>query len=59
MYKKNLRIVIEHLQGKVDIYDNKHNDVIKTWDNAWDEMKWMGYNPESVDGIKKYIKEQL
>ena len=59
MYKKNLMVVIRHLQGKINIYDGEHGNVIKTWDNAWDEMKWMGYNPESVDGIKKYIKEQL
>lgn len=59
MYKKNLMVVIRHLQGKIDIYDGKHESVIKTWNNTWDEMKWMGYNPESVDGIKSYIKEQL
>jgi|BioPla2DNA2_1021312.scaffolds.fasta_scaffold20129_8 hypothetical protein len=59
MYKSNLMLVIKYLKGEIDIYDGKHENVIMTWNNAWDEMNWMGYNPQTVEGIQKYIKEQL
>jgi hypothetical protein len=59
MYKNNLMQVIKYLKGEIDIYDGKHENVITTWNNAWDEMNWMGYNPQSINGIQKYINEQL
>ncbi len=59
MYKKNLMLVIEYLEGKIDIYNKNYNHVVKTWEQAWDEMVWMGYNPESVAGIQRYINENL
>lgn len=57
MYKKNLMTVIEYLKGKINIYDGKHENVIRTWNQAWDEMSWMGYDPQTVEGIQKYLKE--
>ena len=59
MYKKLLMLVIEYLEGKIDIYDGNYSHVIDTWNNAWDEMKFMGYNPQDSESIKKYIREQL
>lgn len=59
MYKKNLMLVIDYLEGKIDIYNKDYNHVVETWQQAWDEMKWLGYNPENANSIKKYIKEQL
>ena len=59
MYKNNLMLVIKYLEGEIDIYNGEYDNVINTWNNAWDEMKWMGYNPQTVEGIKRYITEQL
>ncbi len=59
MYKKNLMLVIKYLKGEIDIYNGEYQNVIDTWNNAWDEMVWMGYNPESVAGIQRYINENL
>ena len=59
MYKNNLMLVIKYLKGEIDIYNGEYDNVINTWNNAWDEMKWMGYNPQTVEGIKRYITEQL
>ena len=59
MYKKNLMLVIKYLKGEIDIYNGNYNDAINAWNQAWDEMQWMGYNPESVAGIQRYINENL
>lgn len=55
----HLYLVITYLEGKTDIYDGHHNDTIQRWNEVWDEMKYLGYNPETRDGIFKYICEQL
>lgn len=59
MYKNNLKMVIKYLKGEVDIYNGKHNHVVNTWNQAYDEMQYMGYNPQTAEGIQKYITEQL
>lgn len=59
MYKENLKKVIAYLRGDLDIYDGNHSDVVLTWDDAWDEMRFLGYNPETVDGIRAYILNEL
>lgn len=59
MYKKNLMLVVKYLKGEIDIYNGKYQSVIDTWNQAWDEMNFMGYNPQTVEGIKGYIKDQL
>jgi hypothetical protein len=57
--KKYLQNVIDYLNGKIDLYNGQYKESIQVWDNVWDEMKWMGYNPESAKDINKYILEQL
>ena len=57
--KKHLNNVIDYLNGKIDLYNGQYQKTIEVWNEVWDEMKWMGYNPETVTGIKKYITEQL
>ena len=57
--KKHLQKVIDYLNGKIDLYNGQYQKTIEVWNEAWDEMKWMGYNPETVTGIEKYITEQL
>ncbi len=59
MYKRNLKLVIKYLKGEIDIYNGQYQEVIQTWNQAWDEMKWMGYNPESADSIANYIALEL
>lgn len=59
MYKKNLQMVIKYLKGEIDIYNGTHECVIKTWNQAWDEMNFLGYNPQTINGIQRYIAEQL
>lgn len=59
MYKKNLMLVVKYLKGELDIYNGKYEDVINTWNDAWDEMKYLGYNPEKVQDVKKYIRDEL
>ena len=54
-YWERLEQVIDYLNGKVDIYDGQHNDTVKAWNSAWDEMVWQGFKPDSVVGIKQYI----
>lgn len=56
---KRLQIVIDYLEGRTEIYDGKHTDVLATWNDAWDEMKYLGYNPETAEGIRRYIKKEL
>ncbi len=57
--KKHLQNVIDYSNGKIDLYNGQYEKSISIWNEVWDEMKWMGYNPETVTGIKKYITEQL
>ena len=57
--KQHLQNVIDYLNGNIDLYNGQYNRSIQVWNQAWDEMKWMGYDPETVTGIKKYITEQL
>ena len=57
--KQHLQNVIDYLNDKIDLYNGQYNRSIQVWDQVWDEMKWMGYDPETVTGIKKYITEQL
>ena len=56
-YWDRLREVINYLEGRIDIYDGEHQETIKAWDIAWDEMLWQGIEPDTVAGIKKYIRE--
>jgi hypothetical protein len=58
-YIDGLKMVISYLRGEQDIYDGKHSDVIRIWDNAWDEMRFLGYDPQTVDGIQNYIAKEL
>lgn len=59
MYKNNLMLVIKYLKGEIDIYNGNYDDAINVWNQAWDEMKWMGYNPQTAEGVSRYIREQL
>ena len=34
MYKNHLKMVIKYLEGEVDIYNGKYNNVINTWNQA-------------------------
>ena len=55
MYWQNLRKVIDYLNGKIDIYDGNHQETIKAWNSAWDEMTFQGFQPDSANGIRQYI----
>lgn len=57
--KKYLEEVISYLKGKIDIYDGHHEKTINAWNEVWDEMNFLGYNPQTINGIRKYIIEQL
>jgi hypothetical protein len=57
--KKHLQNVIDYLNGKIDLYNGEYQKSIEIWNEVWDEMKWLGYNPSTIQGIQKYIKEQL
>lgn len=59
MYIENLLKVIQYLEGKLEIYDGKHDLVINTWQDAWDEMMFLGYDPQNASSIKRYIKQEL
>ncbi len=56
-YWDRLREVIKYLNGEVDIYDGLHEETINAWNDAWDEMVWLGIKPDTVAGITKYIRE--
>ena len=56
-YWDRLREVIDYLEGKIDIYDGKHEETIRAWNSAWDEMIWQGFEPDTAAGIKEYVKE--
>ena len=58
-YKESLKKVIAYLRGDLDIYNGQHPEAIRAWDDCWDEMKAMGYNPETVQGVKAYIINEL
>lgn len=57
--KKHLQNVIDYLNGKIDLYNGQYEKSIATWNEVWDEMRFLGYNPSTIQGIQKYIKEQL
>ena len=57
--KKHLQNVINYLKGNIDLYNGQYEKSIQIWNEVWDEMKWMGYNPQSAKDISKYINEQL
>ena len=59
MYKYHLKLVIKYLKGEIDIYNGNHNETVNVWNQAWDEIQYMGYNPGTIAGISKYIREQL
>ena len=59
MYKRNLMLIIDYLEGEIDIYNEDYNHVVEVWDQVWDELSFMGYNPQNPTSIKKYIREQL
>ena len=59
MYKKNLMLLIDYLEGKIDIYNKNYNYIVEFWEQVWDELVFMGYNPQNPTSIKKYIREQL
>ena len=47
--------IILYLQGNLDIYNGEHERTIQVWNSIWDEMKYMGLNPESVKDLKRYM----
>ena len=49
--------IIMCLEGKLDIYNGNHHEAVVFWDMIWDEIKHLGYDPETVDGIKEYWAE--
>lgn len=55
-YWDRLEQVADYLEGKTDIYNGKHNEVINTWNNAWDEMAYQGFAPDKASGVRKYIE---
>lgn len=57
--KKHLQNVIDYLNGKIDLYNGQYEKSISIWNEVWDEMRFLGYNPSTIQGIQKYIKEQL
>jgi hypothetical protein len=57
--KNHLQNVINYLEGKIDLYNGEYEKSIEIWNQAWDEMRFLGYNPSTIQGIQKYIKEQL
>ena len=57
--KKHLLNVIDYLNGKIDLYNGQYNQSIQVWESVWDEIQYMGYKPDTVKGIQKYISEQL
>jgi hypothetical protein len=57
--KQHLQNVIDYLNGKIDLYNGQYNRSIQVWDQVWDEIRYMGYDPQTVKGINKYISEQL
>lgn len=56
MYRNNLLLVIKYLKGEIDIYNGKYNHVINTWEQAWDEIRFAGCNPQTAEGIQRYIE---
>jgi hypothetical protein len=59
MYKRNLKLIIKYLEGEIDIYNKDYINVVEFWEQVWDELSFMGYNPQNPNSIRKYIKEQL
>ena len=59
MYVKNLVMVILYLEGEVDIYNGEYESVVATWDQVWDEMIYLGYDPECPESIRRYLVFEL
>lgn len=55
--KYHINKIIRYLQGTLDIYNGEHNKTLQLWDTIWDEVKFMGLNPESVKDLKQYSRE--
>lgn len=55
--KHHINKIIRYLQGTLDIYNGEHNKTLHLWDTIWDEMKFIGLNPESVKDLKQYVRE--
>ena len=49
--------IICYLEGKLDIYNGEYERTIQVWHSIWDEMRYMGLNPESVKDLKQYMME--
>ena len=57
--ERNLRLVIKYLNGELDIYKDGYENVVNTWNQVWDEIVFMGCDPNSVEGIEEYMDKQL
>ena len=49
--------IIQYLEGTLDIYNGHHSKTVETWNSIWDEMYFMGLNPQSVKDLKRYMME--
>ena len=58
-HKDAMHEVIRYKKGEIDIYDGKHGDTVQIWDELWDEMAFMGYDPTSPEDIARYIRQEL
>lgn len=54
-----LYIVIDYLEGKYDIYNGGFQRVLTVWNDAYDEMIFLGYDPNTASGIRNYIAREL
>ena len=57
--KRELVAVMRYLRGEIDLYNGHYEKAIQVWYSVWTEMKYLGYNPEKADDIKKYIVNEL
>jgi hypothetical protein len=32
---------------------------MEVWNGAWDEMKWQGFEPDTIKGIQKFIMANI
>ena len=50
-------LVVAYLRGEVDICNSGSGCAwaVEFWNDAWDEIKFLGFDPETVDGIKGYL----
>lgn len=56
-FRNGLLLVVAYLRGEVDIYNSGSGCAwaVEIWNDAWDEIKFLGFDPETVDGIKGYL----